>query len=405
MRSVRSIALGLLSSSFFALAASAQEASQSLQLAAIGNDATQAEPAASQTDPATSPVAPLAIDPAQAEPAQADPAQAEPAIAPVETPPTEPVQAAPAPAAAPLAGPDALARAAAVYATYQGDVTWVRDNPLSSVEDIERALNSLGTQNTDGLTRGWIAYSALVANQTPEFIEALRKADAYYGRDRMLRGLANDGRYARSFAGADTAVSRAVAAIAADSRRITSTGAIVKEQAYSLQSQGWAKKRFVNPAAKVELLSASALSGRPLDPGFLGAVASPDFAQSLSGAGLSQASLWEGVTTGASALKFPTLGLSGLSSVPIRRVRVAKDPVADRIATLAAFRALDASGPEYASQLAPILREQDTESCLVKAQLNLQQCVIAVHDQFEVPFCIGEYALTEIGNCLGDIAQ
>ena len=91
---------------------------------------------------------------------------------------------------------------------------------------------------------------------------------------------------------------------------------------------------------------------------------------------------------------------SGRSS----RIRAGKEPIADKIATLAAYRVLGTEAAP-AQEVRTAMRETSTRNCINMAQLNLQQCVAAAHNQFEVPFCIGEHALTDVGDCIGDITQ
>ncbi|MCD8491806.1 MAG: hypothetical protein LRY51_07825, partial [Geovibrio sp.] len=64
---------------------------------------------------------------------------------------------------------DVISSSAAVYATYQSEVTDVKAKPLGSANDIDNALNSLGGHNPDQLSKGWISYSALIASQDPEY--------------------------------------------------------------------------------------------------------------------------------------------------------------------------------------------------------------------------------------------
>ena len=78
---------------------------------------------------------------------------------------------------------DASSESAAVYATYQSEVTDVKTKPLSSAGDIDHALNSLGGHNPDQLSKGWISYSALIASQDPEYRAAVRDIADFYGRD------------------------------------------------------------------------------------------------------------------------------------------------------------------------------------------------------------------------------
>ena len=59
----------------------------------------------------------------------------------------------------------------------------MRTNSFSSADDIEESLTNLGGQNVaEKLSSGWIAYSALVASQDPQFRSAVRDIEGFYGR-------------------------------------------------------------------------------------------------------------------------------------------------------------------------------------------------------------------------------
>lgn len=298
---------------------------------------------------------------------------------------------------------DVIAKSAAVYATYQSDVTDVRLHPLSSAGDIEDSLTSLGGHNSQQLSNGFIAYSALVASQNPEFRAAVRDIEGFYGRDSLMLGMRNDVRYARTLGGGNAAVTSSLAAIEADAERLRGAGAYVKEQAYSLQAVGWAKATIRNSDALIEQIQASASAGMPVREDLQLAFASSDINTVLAQAGQSGApSLWENVNSAASAVRFPSLDMvySGRSA----RIRAGKEPIADKIATLAAYRVLGTDAAP-AQEVRTAMRETSTRNCINMAQLNLQQCVAAAHNQFEVPFCIGEHALTDVGDCIGDVTQ
>ncbi|HCE21799.1 MAG TPA: hypothetical protein DF282_04700, partial [Hyphomonas sp.] len=115
---------------------------------------------------------------------------------------------------------DPISESAAVYGTYQSDVTDVKEKPFASAKDIDHALNSLGGHNPDQLSKGWISYSALIASQDPEYRAAVRDIASFYGNDALLTGLKNDVRYARQLSGGDNAVSSSLAATEADSQRL-----------------------------------------------------------------------------------------------------------------------------------------------------------------------------------------
>ena len=313
------------------------------------------------------------------------------------------VTPAPQLATAPAAGvSDPLSRAAALYATYQGEVTDVKTQGFSSAKDINKSLTNLGGHNPDQLSQGWMAYSALVAAQNPEFRAAVRDIEGYYGRDVLITGLKNDARYARSLNGGNSAVSSSLTAVSADSRRLIGAAAYVKEQAYSLQSAGWAKGKVGNAGAKADLLLASTRSGIPARGAMVQSMASPEINGVLSQAGQAGSpSVWESVTSAAGSIRMPSFaGRLGTQ----KRIARGKEPIADRITTLAAFRILG-SDASSAPSMRVAMQDRETAACLNMANLNLQQCVAAAHKHYEVPFCIGEHALSDVGKCIGKVTQ
>lgn len=298
---------------------------------------------------------------------------------------------------------DVISDSAAVYATFQADVTDVREQPLSSAGDIESTLTELGGQNPQQLSNGFIAYSALIASQDPQFRAAVRDIESFYGRDTLMLGLRNDVRYARTLDGGTSAVASSLGAISADARRIEGAGAYVKEQAYSLQGAGWANARIGDTDPLIARVRNLSLTGRPVNANLRAAFSSPDIDGVLVQAGRQGApSLWENVNTAASAVRFPAINAvySGRSA----RIRSGHEATADQIATLAAYRVLGTTGTAP-GEVRGAMNATATRNCINMAQLNLHQCVAAAHQQFEVPFCIGEHALTDVGHCFGEVTQ
>lgn len=298
---------------------------------------------------------------------------------------------------------DAITDGAAVYATFHSDVSDVRNTPLASASDIETTLTNLGGQNPDKLSSGWLAYSAMITAQDPKYRESVRDIASFYGEDSLRLGLRNDVRYARTLDGGTNAVTSSLGATEADRRRLEGAGAYVKEQAYSLQGAGWAKARVANTDALINRMRTTSIGGRPVRSEITQAFGESDIDAVLSqAAGNSAESLWDGVTTAAGAVSFPnlSLGYTGRDA----RIRAGKEPIADKIATLAAYRILGADNTP-AADMRLALKERSTKNCLNMAQLNLHQCVAAAHKQYEVPFCIGEHALTDVGECIGDVTQ
>lgn len=300
--------------------------------------------------------------------------------------------------------PDPLASAAGVYATYQSDVTDIEQGEFSSVDDIQDALSDLGGQNAEQLARGWIAYSALVAAQDPEFRAAVRDIEGFYGQDYLIRGLQNDVRYARTLNGGNTAVRAALNAGDADAMRLKNTGEFVKEQSYSLQAYGWAKGTLGDSGALATRLRSDSLIGRAARSNLTTAFRAPDIEPVLSVAGRTGApSVWKNVSSTAQSIR-PIKVSDVIGRVTPLRIAPGKEQVADKIATLAAYRILGSEG----ASVAPVqsaMTERETQGCINMAQLNLQQCIAATHQHFEVPFCLGEHALTEIGSCIAKVSN
>ena len=246
----------------------------------------------------------------------------------------EPETAVLAPVAIPQPAPDPLSSAAAVYATYQSDVSDIEQHKFENVEGIQEALTDLGSQNAEQLSRGWIAYSALVASQSPEFRAAVRDVEGYYGRDFLVRGLQTDSRYARKINGGTTAVGAALNAGAADAQRLQSTAEYVKEQAYSLQAFGWAKGKLGDSGALATRLRADSMIGRTARPNMTTALDAPDIGSVLSTAGRSGApSVWNSVSGSADRLQVVNVSniTSSNSPQPVRRTTSCRKSVSSSV--------------------------------------------------------------------------
>ena len=298
---------------------------------------------------------------------------------------------------------DAISKAAAVYGTYQGSVTDYKQQSLGSVEDIDRALEQLGGHNASQLSKGWLSYSALVASQNPEFRAAINESVSHYGRDRVLLGMQKNYAYARKLKGGDSAVGAAITAIDADARRIKNIGRTAKEQAYTLQGQRWASKKVKNGSKKAEGIMAKTQVGLPVSGSVLSAMTDANANSNFARAGGSGApSLWDGLSSAASTVRFPTL--SSTRSASYKRVRRGQEHVADRIATLAAYRSIGA-GQSAEAAVFSAMSDQKSTSCINMANLTLQMCVAGAYTYEELPFCIADHALKDIGECIGQVAE
>ena len=294
---------------------------------------------------------------------------------------------------------DPLARSAAIYGAFQSDVTTYRSR-MASAAELEETIAALGGQNPDQLAAGWLAYSALIASTSPEFAASVREVDANYGREMTLKGLRYDREYWRTVKNGSRAINLAVAAADADARRLRSVGSQIKDQAYSLQAMGWAKRKVGGADAVLGGLELARTSQKPHSQTYLNLFTGPQAGQALRMAGRSGApSLWDGLQASAGNIRLPSLSLPAFSSAPrTRRITTEGATTANHIATLAAYRVLGISGTET-SDVQNALAEPEIAGCVTMAQLQLQGCVAANHFHYERPFCTGEY-LNDLSECI-----
>ena len=90
---------------------------------------------------------------------------------------------------------DAIVDAAAAYVAFRSDVEAIGAAPLATAADLDRALQRAGRHNPDAMTRGWIAYGALIAEKAPAFAAGVRAVSQHYGRTAVLRALESDPAY------------------------------------------------------------------------------------------------------------------------------------------------------------------------------------------------------------------
>lgn len=302
---------------------------------------------------------------------------------------------------------DPISQAAAAYGTYHTNVGELHNKGLHSASDVTNALDTIGGQNPAQLSRGWLAYAALVASQSPELRTSVREVVAAYGKEGIANGMMADSGYVRRVLdGGNGAVSLALAATTADSRRLNRSAAFFREQAYELQAVGWAKARLRGNTMtnKVDQLIAASRVERAPRGTIVTAFNSPQMDGALQQAGRSGApSLWDGVVDAAQGIRFPSIRNASLSSGN-RRIARGQEHTADRIATLAAFRIMGVDSSN-SSQVRTSLGEGPMRSCIKVAQLNVNQCVQSNSSPFETVDCIGKHAIGEVSECFGEASS
>lgn len=326
---------------------------------------------------------------------------------PADAPAAEAIVTEAAPVAPPAPEPDLLSQAAIAYGSFHTDVsTYNRD--FNSSDEVQTALDALGSHNPQSLASGWLAYSAMLASQSEVFEEGVLQARDAFGRERFLMGMRNDPSYALSIRGADHAMSYVLGASDSDARRIDEVGENMREQAYSLQQLGWARARLPGlPADDARALREAAAIGRPQSVAVQSLLLGPNAEAALANASFlgGSSSIWDAMTASGTDIRLPGFGARP-ATVTRGQYRVASDHrrTGGNIATLAALRYMDETETQN-EFVASALNDPQTQGCFEEAQLNLLQCVSASRNVFERPFCIGVHALKDVGTCVGSLAE
>lgn len=282
---------------------------------------------------------------------------------------------------------DPLYRAVDAYALYQGDVGVLLD---ATSGEVGPALELAARHDPARVSRGWIAYGALTAAQSPAFARGVQSRVRAAGRAPVLRQLRRDWGYARRRPpGSGEAIQLILAAIAADSARLQIAsvhfrrigdalvltpvaGAPDGRDARAARLRGLAGETRSLPPQLVRRLHVGALAGAPLSD-----------ADALGGR-----RFWD--------------ALFGRSSMapPLRTLTEPRGSVAavDRMLTLAALLIVDASGEETA-RVEAALDDPRSRECLTLELLQLRQCASVARAANEDAYCISRHGLERPAAC------
>ena len=290
------------------------------------------------------------------------------------------VLASPAPAFA-----DQVHDALQAYALYQNDVSTLLDNDIANGRTVDAALARISRHNAADVGRGWIAYGALVAAQSPVFAGSVARDMRGADRNQVLRMLRDDLTYARRHQnGSSQAVQLILRAASADGARADVAG-----ERYDHYARTAPSVQLVSSTFHVELggttrlseamrerLNIGALGARPMSDA--SAFGGRDFWNSFSG------------RSGRSA------GGGG------GRERADYASVTDHMLTLAA---LVAAGQSDGQRVAQLLNEPLTQDCMNMQRLQLRQCLSVSVDATERAYCLGHHALEGPGVCFAHVVR
>jgi hypothetical protein len=316
---------------------------------------------------------------------------------------TTPAVEAEAPAAPVILEP--LANSLQTYAAFQQNIDLVNGGSIQNAKDIERALDKAAAINRDQLTRGYIAYGALTAARNERFVAEVRKIAASYGKERVMKALANNYTYAGTIPGGAEATDYIVRAAATDSDRVKQAGERLKTRAREAQKLKWGTALSGPTGPRMSRIKAAATEA----PAAALSAEMNDKLKIVPGSGDPSAnpvsfggdSFWSALGGGA-----PTATLTALPQAkPIAwTTSSGGSAIRGAMLSLGAMYAIDATMDQPETTRA-LLNNNLTNSCLQRAQLQFYQCVASAHFNYENMACVGEAGLITVGNCFADATK
>lgn len=282
---------------------------------------------------------------------------------------------------------DEVHEALEAYALYQNDVSTLLDQEIESGRTVDAALARLQRHNSARVSRGWIAYGALTAAQSPRFATGFERNARRRGSP-IVGQLRDDVGYARrQNRGSAQAIQFILNAASADSARAAQAG--TRFDAYARATTGSVQltsaPRRATPPERARLssemlqrLRIGPRAGRPMND-----------ARAFGGSGF-----WDSIA-----------GREGRSPRG-RGGREAHDysSVTDHMLTLAALIVADADGRE-SRRVSALLDEPLTQHCMRMQQLQLRQCVSASVDASERAYCVSRHGLAGPGSCFSNVVR
>jgi len=275
----------------------------------------------------------------------------------------------------PIALNSGVAEAASIYLAYLREAGTIRPGGFESAEEIQAALRKGVAYDPAQLSRGLIAYGAVLALQSPEFVAGVRQyAVDPTQRQQIVAQIVADPAYAATFPGADAAAGLITDAIGKDALTVRVIGEAIEQDAYTIQERAdprrrWAVANIQDREARLE--SAKTLSATAMLP------SAEESARLLAAA-----------TSG-----------TGLSTAPASRKAPPYTPAVTRSLAIAALAALGAAGDEARANTEALTVETNNEFCLNMSKLMLYQCLAASRPSYEDMFCLGRHVVRDVASC------
>ncbi len=281
-----------------------------------------------------------------------------------------------APPAPPIALSGSVLAAAGAYRDYMRKAATVSPG-FKAGTDVEGALELAEASDPAQLSRGVVAYAALLALQDPAFVAGVRQ----YAKDptqRMQVGSAIllNPAYASQMPGAASAAAMVTGTLSADGSRLMLVGKSVKQSAYDMQKSAWSKLAI--PDRDGRLARAKALSSA-------GMSTTPEEIEML------RASI---PTETGPGRPIPEAVAASVSAAPPYA------PAVQRGLAVAALAILGRAGDDNDPAVQAMLSESGGGFCHSMAKLNLYQCLAVAKPFYEDVFCLGQHVLIDTAQCV-----
>ncbi|MFN3879399.1 MAG: hypothetical protein ACK4MH_13580 [Brevundimonas sp.] len=273
-----------------------------------------------------------------------------------------------------------VADAASIYVAFLREAQTIQPGGFPDAESIQVALRKGSAYDADQLSRGLIAYGAIIALQSPEFVAGVQQFSVDPAqRQQMVAQIVADPAYAASLPGADAAAGLISATIGKDAIAMRAIAEAIEQDAYTIQGRSDPRRRWAVvpiPNREIRLESAKTLSAVTMLPS--AQEASQLFAAANSGTGL---------------------GLTASRKGP------PYTPAVVRSLAIAALGALGAGGDEARVNTEALTREPNSEFCMDMSKLMLFQCLAASRPSYEDIFCLGRHVTRDLATCTTEATQ
>ena len=265
---------------------------------------------------------------------------------------------------------DSVAQTASVYLVFMRDVATF-EGGFVDAEAVQEALQRGATSNAEQLARGLVAYGAVLAMQSPDFVAGVRSyaADPTQRRE-ILDRLTADPAYAVSLPGADVAAGLIAEVMEEGAAAIEAKADRVEADAYTIQARSdprrrWAGQPVADRQGRLERAKAAS-------------------------AAMQLASDVESETLLKVAHAEP-------SRIPTSPLAAPYKPAVARSLSVAARALLGESVKD--DGIDGVLQDPNATFCLQMSKLNLFQCLAAAKPSYEDMFCIGRHVVRDMADC------